>query len=401
MVADLDVPLGKRIELARRRRGLSRAVLAGLVGRSAEWIRQVERDERAVDRLSILLRLADVLKISDVSGFLGSAVPQTSRRTIPRVQVNELRELLYQPKLTRRPHEEADTAQLERLHRDVVDTWTGWQDSPHRYTMTLQRLPGLLRTLAEAGDGASTDGLVACTYRLVSAVLRRIGDQPLALLAIERAVEAARRTGNALAEITCAGGFATTLLSLGFPDRARQLCLELLEELRVRVPFETAEEISVFGAMQLTAAEATAADDDQVAAERLLDQARETAGLLSDDRNDLRTGFGPTDVEIHAVRIALTFGRARHALRIAENVDTGRIHARERRARHYITVAQAHSKESNTFGAIFSLLKAEEACPEEIRFSAEARDVVQDLLARDNALVRTDLWALAERSGLA
>ncbi|GAA1684845.1 helix-turn-helix domain-containing protein [Fodinicola feengrottensis] len=401
MVSDLDVPLGKRIELARRRRGLSRAVLAGLVGRSAEWIRQVERDERAVDRLSILLRLAEVLKISDVSGFLGSAVPLAPRRNLPRVPVNELRELLFQPELTHQPHHAVDNGQLERLRRDVIDTWTGWQDSPHRYTMTLQRLPGLLRTLAELGEAPATDGLAACTYRLVSAVLRRIGDQPLALLAIERSVQAARRTGDPLAEIACAGGFASTLLSLGFPDRARQLCLELLEELRTRVSSETVEEISVYGAMQLTAAEATAADDDQVAAERLLDQARATAGRLTEDRNDLRTGFGPTDVEIHAVRIALTFGRARHALRIAETVDTGKIHARERRARHYITVAQAHGRESNTFGAIFSLLKAEEACPEEIRFSAEARDVVQDLLARDNALVRTDLWALAERSGLA
>jgi hypothetical protein len=329
-------------------------------------------------------------------------MPQAPRRTAPQVQVNELRELLYQPKLTREPARHNGNGQLEQLRRDLSETWTGWQDSPHRYTITLRRLPALLRAIDEIDDGdESADLLIAGTYRLVSAVLRRIGDQPLALLAIERAVEAARRTGDPLAEITCAGGFATTLLSLGFPDRARQLALSLLDELRTRVPAQSETEISVYGAMQLTAAEATAADDDQVAAERLLDQARETAGRLDADRNDYRTSFGPTDVEIHAVRIALTFGRSRHALRIAETVDTGRIHARERRARHYITVAQAHSRESNTFGAIFSLLKAEEACPEEIRFSAEARDVVQDLLARDNALVRTDLWALAERSGLA
>src|SRR5882757_8699949 len=122
MVSDLDVPLGKRIELARRRRGLSRAVLAGLVGRSAEWIRQVERDERSVDRLTILLRLAEVLKISDVSGFLGSAVPQVPRRSVPRAPLNDLRELLYQPKLTRKPAERVDTGQLARLRRDVIDT---------------------------------------------------------------------------------------------------------------------------------------------------------------------------------------------------------------------------------------------------------------------------------------
>ena len=34
-------------------------------------------------------------------------------------------------------------------------------------------------------------------------------------------------------------------------------------------------------------------------------------------------------------------------------------------------------------------------------FNPEARQLVQDLMRRDNALVRHDVWALAERTGLA
>jgi DNA-binding XRE family transcriptional regulator len=40
---------GQRIARARRRRGLSQAVLAGLVGRSESWLSQVERGQRGVD----------------------------------------------------------------------------------------------------------------------------------------------------------------------------------------------------------------------------------------------------------------------------------------------------------------------------------------------------------------
>ena len=54
---------GQRIARARRRRGLPQAVLAGLVGRSESWLSQVERGKRSVDSHSVLLRLAEVLRV--------------------------------------------------------------------------------------------------------------------------------------------------------------------------------------------------------------------------------------------------------------------------------------------------------------------------------------------------
>lgn len=54
---------GQRIARARRRRGLSQAALAGLVGRSESWLSQVERGMRDVDSHSVLMSLAAVLKV--------------------------------------------------------------------------------------------------------------------------------------------------------------------------------------------------------------------------------------------------------------------------------------------------------------------------------------------------
>jgi transcriptional regulator with XRE-family HTH domain len=73
-------PTGQRIARARRRRGLSQAVLAGLAGRSESWLSQVERGKRGVDSHSVLVRLAEVLRV-DVEELTGSADrDETGRR---------------------------------------------------------------------------------------------------------------------------------------------------------------------------------------------------------------------------------------------------------------------------------------------------------------------------------
>ena len=63
--------VGERIAAYRRRRGLSQAALAGLVGRSESWLSQVERGVRSVDRLSVLLDMARLLHV-EVESLTGS-----------------------------------------------------------------------------------------------------------------------------------------------------------------------------------------------------------------------------------------------------------------------------------------------------------------------------------------
>src|SRR5262250_2877971 len=72
--------LGARIAAYRRRRGLSQAALAGLVGRSESWLSQVERGLRNVDSHSVLMSLAAVLKV-EVTELTGdeSTEPQRTR----------------------------------------------------------------------------------------------------------------------------------------------------------------------------------------------------------------------------------------------------------------------------------------------------------------------------------
>lgn len=392
MVSDVGIGIsfGKRIELARRRRGLSRELLGDLIGRSSEWIRQVERDDRPVDRLSVLLLLAKTLKVADVGAFLGCAVPEAPAAA-PAARVaaaNPLREILYTQRFPGRTPGGAPAGPEggHRLRQVLETLWAAWHTSPRPYTLVLQGLPELIASLDEREEETS-----AHAHRLAAILLRRLGDPTAALLAAERAVAAARASGVAVAEAACAAAFADTLVSLGLPARAGRVCLDALAH-----PGSSPVE----GTLHLVAAEAAVADDDHVAAQRFLDRARQAAQRHGDGGKDTG-GPGPADVEAAAVRVALRVGRPGQALRIAQTVEVPRIRAVQRRARHYLTVAWAHARQDTCPATVFALLKAEEACPEEVRYNPEAHQLVHDLMRRDNALVRQDVWALAERTGLA
>jgi periplasmic divalent cation tolerance protein len=55
---------GGRVAFYRKRRGLSQVALGQILDRTEGWVSQVERGDRAVDRLSVLRSLADALGVS-------------------------------------------------------------------------------------------------------------------------------------------------------------------------------------------------------------------------------------------------------------------------------------------------------------------------------------------------
>src|SRR5262245_51500589 len=78
MASDVGVPantgFGERVRRARTQRGMSREAAAALCGRSEEWLRQIERGRRGTS-LKMVVRLADVLRVSDLTDLLGEDAP--------------------------------------------------------------------------------------------------------------------------------------------------------------------------------------------------------------------------------------------------------------------------------------------------------------------------------------
>ena len=99
---------GERIQILRERRGLSRPVLAGLVGMSASWLKGIERGTRLPPRLPLLVKLAEALAVGDVAVLAGTdmdlggaaSVPVSSFARIPHDAVPAIREAIRDPLLT-------------------------------------------------------------------------------------------------------------------------------------------------------------------------------------------------------------------------------------------------------------------------------------------------------------
>jgi transcriptional regulator with XRE-family HTH domain len=69
--ADPAAGTGQRIQFFRTRRGMSRAVLGGLVGKSERWVKAVETGQLQQPKLPILLRLAEALRVTDLAQLTG------------------------------------------------------------------------------------------------------------------------------------------------------------------------------------------------------------------------------------------------------------------------------------------------------------------------------------------
>jgi transcriptional regulator with XRE-family HTH domain len=67
-----DKRTGERIQILRERKGLSRPVLAGLVGMSASWLKGIEQGRRLPPRLPVLVKLAEALAVGDVAVLAGT-----------------------------------------------------------------------------------------------------------------------------------------------------------------------------------------------------------------------------------------------------------------------------------------------------------------------------------------
>jgi hypothetical protein len=81
-----------------------------------------------------------------------------------------------------------------------------------------------------------------------------------------------------------------------------------LPGLEAQGPRQTRTSWSVWGALSLIGALVAARKGDRALAVDHLDEAAGAAREVGSDSNDLRTGFGPTNIAIHRVSVAVELG---------------------------------------------------------------------------------------------
>jgi len=189
-------------------------------------------------------------------------------------------------------------------------------------------------------------------------------------------------------------------LSLGQISQAEHVARSTASALQARISADLQPEaLSLYGAFKLVLAIAAARDNQRAEAHQHLEEAREVARRLGEDRNDYGTEFGPTNVAIHAVAVAVELGDAGQAMELADGVDTSGLSA-ERQARYLIDLASAHAMRRQIGEALNCLQEAERLTPEQVRTHRVARAVARDLLQLSGPRPRPELRELAERFGV-
>ncbi|MFE5565077.1 hypothetical protein ACFQ68_08800 [Amycolatopsis japonica] len=243
----------------------------------------------------------------------------------------------------------------------------------------------------------------ACGYVAAAKLATKLGSGSLAWLAADRANSAALGSGKpelvgiARYQVACA------LLLNGHLDDAQNLVEETMEDLPAAntVDDERAR-VSVRGALLLLAAVMAARSGAGQNARELLRRARGPAGDLEGEGNALWTGFGPTNVAIHELSVAVHLGDAKTAYELGSAIDTDRLPdvLIGRRSQVHLDLGRAAMRAADDGLAVLHLLEAERVAKQAVSRNASARDTIRVLLGRERHNATPGLRALALRAGV-
>ncbi|MEU0520599.1 helix-turn-helix transcriptional regulator [Streptosporangium sp. NPDC006007] len=397
MSTEYQRALGRRIAQERKRRGLSQPELARLIDRSVAWVSQVERGVRKVDRMSVLEKVAEALDVP--LSELAAEAPVVAAVTEETPGTAGLRLLLSGAHSLRAMLHSAPVPPIEEIRPRVDRAWELAHES--RYVELTELLQGLVPALETAVRSAPEDRraelfeLLAAAYQACSAALAKLGEPEAAWIAADRAIIAAERAGDPL--MMAAGAFRLGFVFLGARhfDQVEETARTTSDALWFLADQGKPEAMSLWGGLTLQRAVAASLLNDADTAYQHLAKAREIAERLGDGRNDYNTEFGPANVALHEVAVAVELGDAGHALRVGTAVDASAL-SNERRARLQMDLARAHAQRRQVDEAVATLAAAESIAPEQVRNHRITHQLVSDLLTMQDP-PSPELRELADR----
>ena len=383
---DYQKALGRKIAAERRRRGLSQPELARMVDRSVAWVSQVERGVRKVDRMSVLESVAAALDVPLAE--LAAEAPVVAAVTEEPPGAGGLRLVLSGAFALRAVLDGRRSPALSTLRSRTRKSW----ELTHagRYTELTELLSGLVPDLemasrsAAEGQRAEVAELLATAYQACSAALAKIGETDAAWIAADRAMAAAERAGNPM--LVAAGAFRLVFVFINARHfgQAEETARTAAEALQSLADQGDQQAMSLWGGLTLQRAVIAAHINDADLAYDQLERANQVAAQLGEGYKEYNTEFGPANVRLYEIAVAVELGDAGRALRAAAEVDTGGLSA-ERRARMLIDVARAHAQRRQGDEAVAALLQAEAITPEQVRSHALVRQLVSDLLTTQDS----------------
>lgn len=295
-------------------------------------------------------------------------------------------------------------ADLNALNTSVATAKRSYQSC--RYTEVIKTLPMLLSQVQTAcsaltgDDGLKAHALSAEAHHVAASVLLKLGDQGLALLAAERSMQAAQASEDPLTTGSSARIVTHALMRSGHLGAATSAASNHAARLDQAVTAHSPESLSVYGSLLLRGAVAAAQRGDRAVAYGLLAEASDAGRRLGCDGNLRWTAFGPVNVKLHDVNIAVTLGDAGAAIDTAGRIDLGQVTLTERKAGLLIDTARAFLQYGKHENAYLTLRAARDLAPQEIAGRPAVHQVVRELVSTASPSVQRQAAELAGQAGI-
>jgi transcriptional regulator with XRE-family HTH domain len=410
--APSTLTFGQRVQRARERTGKTRAVVAGLMDQSVEWVKAIETGRIGMPRLPKLLRLAHVLGIEDLAELTGEE--RLAAATYSKAQHGELPSLKRALTSYRLAPDDREPESAEVLAARLRRAWQLWHDRDPRTahgrtvegnrTRIVQLLPALLadtQHAARALEGAERRrALIALaeTYHLAQLFLSFQPAPDLVVLTGDRGMTAAQEADSPRAIAAAAWYVNHVHRDAGEAAEAR---VDLAEQAVSLLPSgDDPEHIARRGLLHLAVALSYAKTGQAGDAWRYWDKADDAAQQLGADYAHPWLIFGRGIVDGYAITMHNDLMQPGKALEVAESLDLTRIPSATRRSYHLIESARAHGMLGEGTAAVSLLSKAYRESPETIQYNLHTRSALPELVKTGPRMVRDDALSLAQDLGV-
>ncbi|WP_158891785.1 helix-turn-helix domain-containing protein [Amycolatopsis anabasis] len=400
-----ELPIGKRVQRERQRAGLTRPVLGGLVGKSAEWVKAVETGRLQVPRLPMLLRIAEALGLDDLATLTGNghAVPVQLFAGERHSALADVQAALTEYRLSSTGVPPKPAHLTIRLQR----AWQVRHSSPDHRTQLGAILPGLIRDAQFSARALRGDErrearrVLAAVYQLADFYVAYQPAPELVWLVADRALTEGQEADD---PYVIAGGtwaMVQALRDAGRWEEAIALASDAIDQLRPYFDQGPADWRGITGALYAEIAYVHARRGRHGDAWSNWEKADQIARRLGPNYRHVQSSFSPAVLKAHATTLGVELRRSGEALRQADSFDPVEIPSLARRSRHLIEVARGHFQQGDRAATWALLNQSEQTANETIRYNGFAREMLLELRNQPPTGLRNDVHDLCQRVGLA
>lgn len=399
------IVFGERLRILRTRRGMTQVVLAGLLGKSPSWVKEIEGGRLRTPSLPMVLRMAEVLRVRDLSDLTGDQSTPTALFIGPgHARLPEVRAAIDAFPV---PGEEREAPAAAHLRGRLGRAWAARHSAPNHREVIGALLPDLIRDAQAAVRQADTavdrrqaQAALAEVYGLSQFFLAYQADSALLWRVAERAMVAAQESEDPHTLGMAAWLAAEAHRDASQYDGADTVTSQALHYLEPRLPDADDDVRAMAGALQMAAGYTAARRGDTGRAWRWWDKADKAAERLPDHYFHPITSFSRAVMGAHAVTLAVELHAGGESVRQATRADATCIPSRPRRARHRIEEARAYQLDGKPEAALETLDRAHENAPETISYNGYARRIILEETAARTSERRRRASELAVKVGV-